>query len=86
MFHCFVSKNGRGLEGVNSDVKCKGLERSQFGCFAVYIASEGLERSQFLTFCCNSHCKGLERSQIGLKCHVCHSSLSQCPHTVLDEV
>ena len=57
------------LKWVNSDVKHKGLERSQFWCFAIYVASEGPERSQF-----------------GLKCHVCHSSHSQCPHRVLNEV
>ena len=42
--------------------------------------------SQFLTFCCISHCWGLERSQFGLKCHICRSSQSRCPCTVLDEV
>ena len=68
------------LKGVHSDVKRKGLERSQFvtfccirccaGSWKESISDEkhkGLERSQFLTFCQCSHCKGLERSQFQCK-------------------
>ena len=32
------SKTVGVLKGVNFDVKCKGLERSQFGHFAIYVA------------------------------------------------
>ena len=81
-----IWKTVRVLKGVNSDVKHKVLKGVNLWHFAVYVAVQGLERSQFLMFCWNSHCRGLEMSQFGLKCHVCHSSHSRCPHRVLDEV
>ena len=95
-----VSETLRVWKWVNFDVQCNGLEKSQFVTFCCMHCC--IRVLKWVNFQCKTQGSWNESISdifavivtagvwkgvnLGWKCHVCRSSQSRCPHTVLDEV